>query len=114
SLQWSDEKVGIGGQNAGELRLRRNEGSFAPITRFMQLGTVRHNERIAIVPGERFLIFVRPAKDRFPPIADAQRDPRARLRRPAWGSDAAIARDRKSTRLNSSDLVISYAVFCLK
>src|SRR5256885_3178062 len=27
---------------------------------------------------------------------------------------ATIARDRKSTRLNSSHLVISYAVFCLK
>src|SRR3989454_12125933 len=27
---------------------------------------------------------------------------------------AAICRDRKSTRLNSSHLVISYAVFCLK
>src|SRR2546426_3566626 len=27
---------------------------------------------------------------------------------------AEIARDRKSTRLNSSHLVISYAVFCLK
>src|SRR6266446_7090656 len=27
---------------------------------------------------------------------------------------AATARDRKSTRLNSSHLVISYAVFCLK
>src|SRR2546426_3652812 len=27
---------------------------------------------------------------------------------------AALARDRKSTRLNSSHLVISYAVFCLK
>src|SRR5256885_3942297 len=26
----------------------------------------------------------------------------------------AMARDRKSTRLNSSHLVISYAVFCLK
>src|SRR2546426_2326159 len=29
-------------------------------------------------------------------------------------SDALITRDRKSTRLNSSHLVISYAVFCLK
>src|SRR2546426_8586869 len=29
------------------------------------------------------------------------------------GIDAAV-RDRKSTRLNSSHLVISYAVFCLK
>src|SRR5256885_7354321 len=28
--------------------------------------------------------------------------------------DAARQRDRKSTRLNSSHLVISYAVFCLK
>src|SRR5256885_6895313 len=27
---------------------------------------------------------------------------------------AALSRDRKSTRLNSSHLVISYAVFCLK
>src|SRR5256885_7451585 len=30
-----------------------------------------------------------------------------------WGLDEP-ARDRKSTRLNSSHLVISYAVFCLK
>src|SRR5256885_10065977 len=29
-------------------------------------------------------------------------------------SPPAAARDRKSTRLNSSHLVISYAVFCLK
>src|SRR5256885_12248741 len=29
-------------------------------------------------------------------------------------STHAIAKDRKSTRLNSSHLVISYAVFCLK
>src|SRR5256885_7319788 len=30
------------------------------------------------------------------------------------GGDPAGALDRKSTRLNSSHLVISYAVFCLK
>src|SRR2546426_9164122 len=29
-------------------------------------------------------------------------------------ADVARGRDRKSTRLNSSHLVISYAVFCLK
>src|SRR5256885_8445993 len=35
--------------------------------------------------------------------------------RPArCGADGFRARDRKSTRLNSSHLVISYAVFCLK
>src|SRR5256885_3736137 len=33
---------------------------------------------------------------------------------PKIGIEAAAARDRKSTRLNSSHLVISYAVFCLK
>src|SRR5256885_7205337 len=32
----------------------------------------------------------------------------------AMAAAAAIHRDRKSTRLNSSHLVISYAVFCLK
>src|SRR5256885_8089022 len=30
------------------------------------------------------------------------------------GLDVGTRRDRKSTRLNSSHLVISYAVFCLK
>src|SRR5688500_19922333 len=33
---------------------------------------------------------------------------------PALAGPARPARDRKSTRLNSSHLVISYAVFCLK
>src|SRR2546430_11854584 len=32
----------------------------------------------------------------------------------AAGADSALARDRKSTRLNSSHSQISYAVFCLK
>src|SRR5256885_12808487 len=35
-------------------------------------------------------------------------------RDPGLASPAAPPRDRKSTRLNSSHLVISYAVFCLK
>src|SRR2546426_8791302 len=38
----------------------------------------------------------------------------AALRLPAASGRAAPARDRKSTRLNSSHLVISYAVFCLE
>src|SRR5256885_6580251 len=33
---------------------------------------------------------------------------------PAVGDGSKAVRDRKSTRLNSSHLVISYAVFCLK
>src|SRR5947207_8365690 len=32
----------------------------------------------------------------------------------AWERALYLARDRKSTRLNSSHTVISYAVFCLK
>ena len=32
----------------------------------------------------------------------------------AWDLDTKLARDRKSTRLNSSHQIISYAVFCLK
>src|SRR6202012_6225483 len=32
----------------------------------------------------------------------------------AWGVRRQFAKDRKSTRLNSSHTVISYAVFCLK
>src|SRR5215216_7772691 len=31
-----------------------------------------------------------------------------------WASSPTIVRDRKSTRLNSSHQIISYAVFCLK
>src|SRR5438034_7222496 len=31
-----------------------------------------------------------------------------------WDSNTGALRDRKSTRLNSSHTVISYAVFCLK
>src|SRR5256885_9540353 len=34
--------------------------------------------------------------------------------RSAGQLEGAVRRDRKSTRLNSSHLVISYAVFCLK
>src|SRR5258708_14182151 len=31
-----------------------------------------------------------------------------------WNESAQLQRDRKSTRLNSSHQIISYAVFCLK
>src|SRR5262245_64425017 len=36
------------------------------------------------------------------------------VRKAGGTSDSVVARDRKSTRLNSSHLGISYAVFCLK
>src|SRR5256885_2598998 len=48
---------------------------------------------------------------------EQRRLPAAALREhgnPGAGNRAGAQRDRKSTRLNSSHLVISYAVFCLK
>src|SRR2546426_7596275 len=50
---------------------------------------------------------------RSPPPGASARDGRCAADPPAGGT-AAASRDRKSTRLNSSHLVISYAVFCLK
>src|SRR5256885_12353732 len=48
--------------------------------------------------------------ERAPPVpAHADRGRRAHL-----SAHALLRLDRKSTRLNSSHLVISYAVFCLK
>src|SRR5258708_21676804 len=50
-----------------------------------------------------------------PPISAASggsKRPSTSTRPPKWG--APDVRDRKSTRLNSSHQIISYAVFCLK
>src|SRR2546426_5844641 len=57
---------------------------------------------------------------RSPPDASLWRNLGAALSGPAGQQHArdfgfwVVGRDRKSTRLNSSHLVISYAVFCLK
>src|SRR5436853_1698353 len=52
-------------------------------------------------------LLARPQRDRVLPS-------RARAAVPGRGADRGRERDRKSTRLNSSHLGISYAVFCLK
>src|SRR5688500_19247997 len=51
----------------------------------------------------------RPRGDRHAPVR--HQSPR---REPHLSAAADLSADRKSTRLNSSHLVISYAVFCLK
>src|SRR5947208_7828426 len=51
-----------------------------------------------------------PISEPIPHGGTSSRDPRGRRPRTC----AATARDRKSTRLNSSHQIISYAVFCLK
>src|SRR3989454_3625228 len=63
-----------------------------------------------------------PARAGRPPHAARRGVPAARVlayrgrhrRTPRAGRRLGEDRDRKSTRLNSSHLVISYAVFCLK
>src|SRR5258708_21575588 len=60
-------------------------------------------------------LFRSPRGERSPP--PAVRSPTARPRRPtppARRRRRGQVRDRKSTRLNSSHQIISYAVFCLK
>src|SRR5256885_10157695 len=52
--------------------------------------------------------------DALPISAGAVAEPVRDTADPQFGDRAGRRRDRKSTRLNSSHLVISYAVFCLK
>src|SRR5436190_4811909 len=47
-------------------------------------------------------------------VADSSAAAALGEQRPVWGGVFTRFRDRKSTRLNSSHTVISYAVFCLK
>src|SRR6478735_1229793 len=65
-----------------------------------------------------FLMMRRPPRSTLFPYTTLFRSPPRRARpprrRPATPGRCRCAGDRKSTRLNSSHLVISYAVFCLK
>src|SRR5256885_7522483 len=71
-------------------------------------------------PGAERLVHALAVAER-PPLLDQQRgDDRddahglILISKPAGGVDQDPGGDRKSTRLNSSHPVISYAVFCLK
>src|SRR5256885_12986905 len=60
-------------------------------------------------------IYTLPLHDALPiPHRRSERPDRAPAARSSSWPRAPPTRDRKSTRLNSSHLVISYAVFCLK
>src|SRR5256885_13159761 len=68
-----------------------------------------------------FLMIRRPPRSTLFPYTTLFRSHALQRRRPGrgggllrYGDGARHRRDRKSTRLNSSHLVISYAVFCLK
>src|SRR5256885_12194343 len=68
-----------------------------------EIYTLSLHDALPIYPRHRVLNFGPPMKQKRRPDNQAQNQHRART-----------DRDRKSTRLNSSHLVISYAVFCLK
>src|SRR5882724_12913951 len=64
-----------------------------------------------------FLMIRRPPRSTLFPYTTlfrSQQSPPRRPPRPQTGRPRRVRRDRKSTRLNSSHLGISYAVFCLK
>src|SRR2546426_11157837 len=64
-----------------------------------------------------FLMIRRPPRSTLFPYTTLFRSRPIHRPPPWWGSPCGRGprwRDRKSTRLNSSHLVISYAVFCLK
>src|SRR2546426_11297853 len=66
-----------------------------------------------------FLMIRRPPRSTLFPYTTLFRSPAAQSSNGAvglgyYGVSPRDTRDRKSTRLNSSHLVISYAVFCLK
>src|SRR5215831_15012031 len=72
-----------------------------------------HQQRMISKRGEPLLVDIAPSRpNESAPLGDPSRPvgPNA----PAPPARAAAPRDRKSTRLNSSHLGISYAVFCLK
>src|SRR2546429_5793543 len=89
-----------------------------PILRFMPVrpATPSHARRLAAGPRLAESVQVRAALEWFDRNLSWINDAQARLTEipaPPFQEEAR-ARDRKSTRLNSSHGYISYAVFCLK
>src|SRR2546426_8557305 len=82
---------------------------FPYTTLFRSLVTQWTSARVAEALGVRA-----PAKLSFGGVATDTRDLRPGALFVALKGERFDAQDRKSTRLNSSHLVISYAVFCLK
>src|SRR2546426_1745753 len=90
---------------------------YPPLSRsvFLVARVISEDERAPAPPGEAARC--RPEQERMVRVEDVEVDRRDQPRDPPRVRDGqgelGIGRDRKSTRLNSSHLVISYAVFCL-
>src|SRR2546426_11233416 len=105
---------GLDQQQAGQLAVAHPDPSGGVI-----VGQAFLDAGVRLLPGHRVHVVL----DKIHQADGLQNPPAAGewLRTPACRSEGAeidsrdgYARDRKSTRLNSSHLVISYAVFCLK
>src|SRR5256885_3743800 len=72
---------------------------------------IRRPPRSTLFP---YTTLFRSSKPNMKPSEPNEKQPRRKANRHEDPSPNRRNRDRKSTRLNSSHLVISYAVFCLK
>src|SRR6266508_1032407 len=116
------------GPLAPELALRRAPDERVAVTHQPQIGRVQflrldehllaHADLAKVVQQGRiadlFQLFARERHVTKWTIAGAVDDLREPHGHPRHASAVTIRRDRKSTRLNSSHVAISYAVFCLK
>src|SRR5688500_19917400 len=85
--------------------------TFSPYTTLFRSGWGLGGRAVAVVPLIALLHALQVLRFVLAAIRFADRDI-VELERAA--DEEPVAEDRKSTRLNSSHLVISYAVFCLK
>src|SRR2546426_8832382 len=83
-------------------------GSWLPLHPFFFFLMIRRPPRSTLFP---YTTLFRSMLFRGPPAEDGERQRGMALAERVRG---VVTIDRKSTRLNSSHLVISYAVFCLK
>src|SRR5690349_23093510 len=74
---------------------------------------IRRPPRSTLFPYTTLFRSVRPGVQVREPLEDGELPACLLERHPRWSSTGAWS-DRKSTRLNSSHVEISYAVFCLK
>src|SRR5947199_2784373 len=87
------------------------QDSFACIFFFKDTATT---EIYTLSLHDALPIWTATSRRRCAPAPSSARRATAASRPPARRSASGTRRDRKSTRLNSSHLGISYAVFCLK
>src|SRR6266540_4860260 len=90
------------------------ERAVADVERFIELRERARTELAASGSLDRFIELKDEARRHLWQPASERAHPERRSSKPETPPVSQIMRDRKSTRLNSSHITISYAVFCLK